>query len=252
MVVRPSRVLERNVFGGARGAGIGAPTRGLGRFFQRSRILYGTEPMYAPHRIHADTPNDRWNESIFQNYNSALSIFLIFFILAPFLNSIMFYAERTYTPDRVPLPGCFNNFTDLDDPDWRLKRQMHQIEAAQGPRPTGYNRYDLRLVSCVVFVWCTASTHAHTAVMHNMVFDTNARTLPPHRYLDMMSTMKVSDPAFKPTVPKDHGMHSLCREGEQSRGRYICTHTHSHAHAGESIGPNAVEIIDRQNRRHSA
>eukprot|EP00754_Rhynchopus_humris_P045798 Rhum_TRINITY_DN5286_c0_g1::Rhum_TRINITY_DN5286_c0_g1_i1::g.17006::m.17006 len=190
MVVRPSRVLlqkrvlERNVFGGARGAGIGAPTRGLGRFFQRSRALYGTEPMYAPHRVHDGTPNDRWNEPIFQNYNTALAMFLIFFVAAPFMNSVMFYCERTYTPDRVPLPGCFNNFTDLDDPDWRLKRQMHQIEAAQGPRPTGYNRY-----------------------------------------LDMMATIKVSDPAFKPIVPKDHG---------------------------ETIGPNAIEIIERQNRRYSS
>ena len=145
MVTRPSRTAAGEAFkwAGGKGAGIGAPTRGLGRFFQRTRALHSIEAMYAPHKIKYDGLHaDYWARSVHGNFNTIIIILGFAFVFSPLLNAIGFYYERQVCPDRVPLPGFYNNFCDIDDPDWRLKRQMHVIELQQGPRPYGYNRYN--------------------------------------------------------------------------------------------------------------
>eukprot|EP01064_Diplonema_japonicum_P035146 TRINITY_DN7530_c0_g1_i2.p1 TRINITY_DN7530_c0_g1~~TRINITY_DN7530_c0_g1_i2.p1 ORF type:complete len:183 (+),score=50.54 TRINITY_DN7530_c0_g1_i2:296-844(+) len=137
MTVRPSRVLHS--WAGSKGAV--APTKGLGRFFQRTKTVMALEPMYSPHRVHWDAPHDMWNHGAFTNYNLVVKCLLIFFVVGPAINTLGYYIERTHSPNRVPLPGKLSVYTDIDDPDWRLKLEMWNKEKREGPRPFGYNRY---------------------------------------------------------------------------------------------------------------
>eukprot|EP01060_Flectonema_neradi_P004300 TRINITY_DN1278_c4_g1_i2.p1 TRINITY_DN1278_c4_g1~~TRINITY_DN1278_c4_g1_i2.p1 ORF type:complete len:184 (+),score=11.17 TRINITY_DN1278_c4_g1_i2:81-632(+) len=139
-MLRPSVILLGK-FGGSVGGGIGAPTRGLGRFFQRTRALMSFEAMYYPHPVTHDGPQIWWPTSIFDNFNTLVSCLLIFFIIFPASNAVTYYTDRIYAAQQLPLPGLQNCFTDIDDPDWRMKYDMINIEKSEGARPLAYNRY---------------------------------------------------------------------------------------------------------------
>ncbi|KAJ9460294.1 hypothetical protein DIPPA_08761 [Diplonema papillatum] len=140
MLLRRSRALLAG-FGGQKGSAVAAPSKGLGKYFQRTRAVMSFEPMYSPHIVRWDNPGDTWDEDVYGSYNGAMYIFFLFFIFAPFINAFFYYQQRAYAPHRVPLPGFANIYQELDDPDWRLKREMHVKEVKEGVRPSGYNRY---------------------------------------------------------------------------------------------------------------
>eukprot|EP01065_Artemidia_motanka_P034874 TRINITY_DN42865_c0_g1_i1.p1 TRINITY_DN42865_c0_g1~~TRINITY_DN42865_c0_g1_i1.p1 ORF type:complete len:195 (+),score=75.94 TRINITY_DN42865_c0_g1_i1:66-650(+) len=166
-------------------AAIGAPTRGLGRFFRRTKVLLSDEPQWAPHQIQPDIGGlGHWARSPFEAYNTFLAVLFIFCVMLPLSNTFNYYFMRPLKPLRKPLPGTMSVYSDIDDPDWRMKKEMAAVEAATGPRPYGYNRY-----------------------------------------MDAVKGMKVSDPAFKPYIPSEHG---------------------------EGVGPHAGEIIAEQKRRNAA
>ena len=149
-MLRPSVILLSK-FGGAAGAGIGAPTRGLGRFFQRSRTLFSAEAMYYPHPVSHDAPHMWWSYGIFDNFNTLISCLVIVFIVFPFGSSVTYYTDRIYTAQQMPLPGLQNILTDIDDPDWRMKYDMSNIEKAEGVRPVAYNRYCFTILLNTIF-----------------------------------------------------------------------------------------------------
>eukprot|EP01059_Diplonema_ambulator_P030509 TRINITY_DN5245_c0_g2_i1.p2 TRINITY_DN5245_c0_g2~~TRINITY_DN5245_c0_g2_i1.p2 ORF type:complete len:193 (+),score=51.21 TRINITY_DN5245_c0_g2_i1:38-580(+) len=137
MTVRPSRVL----LAWGKAAAQQGSSQGIGRFFSRTRAVMSLEPMYSPHKMFQDTSTEYWNNSVFTNYLMAAYVIGIIFIVAPMLNTMSYYIERTYEPYRIPLPGRLNVYSDIDDPDWRLKLEMTNKEKREGPKPHGYNRY---------------------------------------------------------------------------------------------------------------
>lgn len=127
--------------GGTKGRGpVGAPTHGLGRFFRRTRHLLGAEPMFWPHKIEDNFVTANWNNPPFIGYQFCLKLLQYTLIGLPVVNCLEYYGSGHHIPCRAAAPGMYW-LQEIQNPDWRIKREMVSIEQATGPRPFGYNRY---------------------------------------------------------------------------------------------------------------